>query len=97
MRPAKHSPAQPSARDKDNTRLASSAFAHDELAAQLLATMPLGKRLATGSAAEFLAGAATKGIVASTWKRYLTILKAHDSETRKFYEVETGQWLNKGG
>ena len=71
------------------------AFLKEELAARLLGSMPKGAKFSTAKAAEFMAGAEPNGIAADTWRKYLGVLKAHDTKVRDYYDISTTQWVNR--
>lgn len=77
------------------------ALDSDKLAAKMLAAMPRGgEGWSTRRAAQFLAGhklnVAHGNWKEGTWEKYLRVLKAHDTDTRAFYDNARERWINKG-
>ena len=76
-------------------RIKAQAFLKEDIAVRLLGRLPKGAKFSTARAAEFMSGAEPNGIAADTWRKYLGVLKAHDTTVREFYDVSTTQWVNR--
>jgi hypothetical protein len=81
-------------------RQEAAALEADDLAAALLGQMNVGMRLSQTQMGERMAGMSIDGKPSgkkgSTWYQYLSILKTKDTKTRKFYDENTGEWVNRG-
>ena len=87
--------AKMSKKEQDQARVEAAALSVDSKAADLMSKMPIGKHFTQNKAAEFLAVMDPGGVRENTWRTYLSVLRTFDTETRKYYNIERQQWVNR--